>query len=357
MHRTAEHQRAATRLEGLAADADTLADFTAQADALVRELVGYDVAAWGSVDPATALFTACDLWPTGVPSAEQQLMELEFADVDPGSYRDLNRRQVTAAALRQYADPETVERYRRVIAPGGGYDELRVMLRVGDQLWGAVTAYRVGRAFHPDDVATAARLAPTLAHGFRRTFLNAALRSNRLDRPPGHLVLEGDGQPATSTAPAEEWLDTLHEAARRGVFASLVQATRAGEVARVSVEGARGLLTFHAHPLKGADDHVGVIVEQPRPAELAPVVLDALGLTDREVEVVELVLRGHSARQIARRLAITEHTVSDHLKAVFGKAGVSSRAELVARVYVGFYLPRTEAGAEPSPYGWFLEGD
>jgi HD-GYP domain-containing protein (c-di-GMP phosphodiesterase class II) len=50
------------------------------------------------------------------------------------------------------------------------------------------------------------------------------------------------------------------------------------------------------------------------------------GLTAREVEVLGLLARGHSNRQIAQRLAVTPKTVSNHVEHVYLKLGVSSRA-------------------------------
>ncbi|MEV0627693.1 response regulator transcription factor [Nonomuraea wenchangensis] len=43
--------------------------------------------------------------------------------------------------------------------------------------------------------------------------------------------------------------------------------------------------------------------------------------------------RGLSTAEIATDLFISPHTVRGHLKAVFGKAGISSRGELVARMF------------------------
>jgi DNA-binding NarL/FixJ family response regulator len=54
-------------------------------------------------------------------------------------------------------------------------------------------------------------------------------------------------------------------------------------------------------------------------------------LTPREVEVLALVGQGLSNKAIARRLAISAHTVKYHLEAMFGKLGVRSRAEAVTR--------------------------
>jgi ATP/maltotriose-dependent transcriptional regulator MalT len=55
------------------------------------------------------------------------------------------------------------------------------------------------------------------------------------------------------------------------------------------------------------------------------------GLTTREREVLVLVADGLSNREIGGRLDISEHTVKFHLAAIFGKLGVSTRAEAVQR--------------------------
>ena len=50
------------------------------------------------------------------------------------------------------------------------------------------------------------------------------------------------------------------------------------------------------------------------------------GLTAREVEVLGLVARGHTNRQIAQQLMVTPKTVSNHVEHIYTKIGVSSRA-------------------------------
>ena len=54
-------------------------------------------------------------------------------------------------------------------------------------------------------------------------------------------------------------------------------------------------------------------------------------LTAREHDVLALVADGLSNRDIAGRLAISEHTVKFHLASIFGKLGVSTRTEAVQR--------------------------
>ncbi|OCC25598.1 hypothetical protein MB02_02925 [Croceicoccus estronivorus] len=51
-------------------------------------------------------------------------------------------------------------------------------------------------------------------------------------------------------------------------------------------------------------------------------------LTDREREVLSLVGRGLRAKEVAEQLQISSHTVRDHLKSIYRKLDVSSRAEV-----------------------------
>jgi DNA-binding CsgD family transcriptional regulator len=50
------------------------------------------------------------------------------------------------------------------------------------------------------------------------------------------------------------------------------------------------------------------------------------GLTAREVEVLRLVAQGLTDEQVAEQLVISRHTVNSHLKAIYGKLGVTSRS-------------------------------
>ena len=52
-------------------------------------------------------------------------------------------------------------------------------------------------------------------------------------------------------------------------------------------------------------------------------------LTRREVEVLRLIAEGLGNKQIAARLAISEHTVKFHVGSVFAKIRASTRAEAV----------------------------
>ena len=67
-------------------------------------------------------------------------------------------------------------------------------------------------------------------------------------------------------------------------------------------------------------------------AELTGLLLKAYGATAREQDICHEVLAGQSTAVIAARLTISPYTVQDHLKSLFAKFGVRSRAELVAKL-------------------------
>ncbi len=75
-------------------------------------------------------------------------------------------------------------------------------------------------------------------------------------------------------------------------------------------------------------------------SELEPLRLALHGLTRREREVAQLVTRGATNEQIARALWISRHTVKDHVKAIYAKLEVTSRAELSAKLFHQHIAPR-----------------
>ena len=98
---------------------------------------------------------------------------------------------------------------------------------------------------------------------------------------------------------------------------------------------------------------MAVIFEEARTSEIAPLIVDAYGLTRREGEITQLALRGLSTAEVSEELHITPNTVRDHFKAIFDKVGVRSRKELVGHVFFEHYLPKVSEDARPGPTGFF----
>ncbi|MER7948761.1 response regulator transcription factor [Streptomyces sp. NPDC096079] len=118
--------------------------------------------------------------------------------------------------------------------------------------------------------------------------------------------------------------------------ASLLAALQAGARGYV-VKGAGSDEVLHALRTVAAG---GAVIGSEIAARLSPLLSGSRQrdaeqlfptLTSREVEVLELIARGHDNRRIARELVLSEKTVRNHITHVFEKLQVTSRAEAVAR--------------------------
>jgi DNA-binding CsgD family transcriptional regulator len=138
-----------------------------------------------------------------------------------------------------------------------------------------------------------------------------------------------DGTLLSATAAGDRWLDELgHPLAELRLLAAGV-----GRLRMRSRAGRWAVL--HGAELDGS---IAVIIDEPSPAELAPVLMAAHGLTKQEQAVTRLVCRGLSTRELSASLHISANTVQDHLKSVFDKTGVRTRRELVAAILQQDYL-------------------
>ena len=76
-----------------------------------------------------------------------------------------------------------------------------------------------------------------------------------------------------------------------------------------------------------------VVADVPAPTTFAPDTnhQEAVGITARELEVLSLVARGLSNREIATQLFVSENTIKTHCARTFDKLGASRRMQAVQR--------------------------
>jgi ATP/maltotriose-dependent transcriptional regulator MalT len=77
-----------------------------------------------------------------------------------------------------------------------------------------------------------------------------------------------------------------------------------------------------------------VVVKEVPVAKEQPFVLDEksredLGITRRELDILELIAQGMSNREIAKKLFVSENTVKTHSSRVFDKLGAKRRTQAV----------------------------
>ncbi|MDG4863473.1 helix-turn-helix transcriptional regulator [Streptomyces sp. T-3] len=339
-------------------------EFFSRTSANLRRLIPFDSAVWAATDPETGLITA-PMLVENLGSRERcaEYWESELLEENVLPFRDLARAAVPAAGLRAATDdlPARSARFRRLLESQGVDDELRAVLRVGDRPWGVVSLFRMrgGAPFGPAETTLLATLSTPLASRLRR-FARPSASGGRTDAPtPGLVLFDPSGEPTSINDEARQHLAQLPEGpsvpSQLGlrlpiwVIATALQARaiaqgrdRAGG-AKVRIRTVDGRwLTCHASCLSGPAGRPGpvaLVIEPAAAADRAVLIAEAYGLTPRELEITQLITRGLPTTEIAATLFISPHTVRDHLKAVFGKTEVSSRGELVARLFAEHYRP------------------
>jgi DNA-binding CsgD family transcriptional regulator len=102
---------------------------------------------------------------------------------------------------------------------------------------------------------------------------------------------------------------------------------QAGQLTRIRTTSGRWL-SLAACPLGGG--RVAVVLQPATTDQLLPAIAAWHGLTPRQLDVLHLLLQGHSVKQIARRLGLSPRTIEDYLKTLYRKTGTNSHQELIA---------------------------
>ena len=344
-------------LEGLSA-----LDFLERAASPLRQAVPYRAGCWKLVDPQTLLWTGFGLEDGGtgtLSAARWRFIENELLEPDYGKDADLARRRLPVSTLHRetHGEPGRSARYRMMHRTLGLGAELRAAFRTGDTCWG-ITALLRGENepdFSDKEIAFIARIGAHLGHGLRDALLREQAASGMPARAPGVIVLGRDGAVRSLTDQASFWLEqfppdraaglelptTVHAVARRALGAE-GSGPAGPSSARVRLTSGRWL-TIQAASLRGAvprQDSVAVTLAPASAAELEPLRLALYDLTPREREVAKLLVRGATNDDIARGLWISRHTVKDHVKAVYAKLQITSRAELSAKLFHEHIAPQ-----------------
>ena len=341
-------------------------DLFAAAAARLRHLVPYDASVWLTTDPATNLPTAPtrteNMGHFGGREACARFWELEFLEQDVNLYRDLALADSPAAGLRIATGgrPGRSARYRDVLLPHGFGDELRAVLRVEGSPWASVTLFRASGSapFDAADAELLAGLSSPLAEAVR-DHARVVPAAGPAERGPGLMVFAAGGELVSTNDEALEWLDELGgDVAGEPDFGARIPLVLVSTLMRARAVAGGGdhrsararmrsaatgqWLVCHASCLRRPGGGIGetaLVIEPAKAAEIAPLVTEAYELSPRERQITGLIARGFCTASIAGRLHLSVHTVRDYVKAIFEKVGVSSRGELVAKLFADHYAP------------------
>jgi DNA-binding CsgD family transcriptional regulator len=341
---------------------------TEELGAALRKVLPFDFHAWHTMDPATLIFTgvaareATSDTRINDPDSCRWLGHCEYGIDDVIQWSSLARRSYPIGILSHatQGNPELSPRYRRMLKPLGFEGELRASFVRDGNCWGAVDFCR-GRTtpdFDEQEAKFLASLSAPIADGFRRALLVTDGAWEEAPDGPGMVVVDHKGMVESVSDGAVRWLDELvDERPKGGILPAVLDAVaararHAGSLdaspdqsarARACTRSGRWLVVHGMRLQDRGEGRIGLVIEPATSHEMAPLVLSAYGLTERERQIAQQVIAGASTKGVARSLKISANTVQDHLKSIFRKAGVHSRRELVAKVFFEHYRPRTQA--------------
>jgi DNA-binding NarL/FixJ family response regulator len=139
------------------------------------------------------------------------------------------------------------------------------------------------------------------------------------------LLDAGDTPPELPALPVVLLIDTtdatlVTAALRSGILGVLSREATAEEIESAIQAVNAGLVVVTAGSLTE-------LLSELRPAAEAL----AAPLSDRELEVLNLIAEGHSNKLIAQSLGISEHTVKTHVASILAKLEAGSRTEAVSQ--------------------------
>ncbi len=344
------------KLERLARNSTDTVTFWKEATGVLQGIIPFDFhPCWFTVDPATLLITGH--LNEGLDRTPPQIAQAWYGEGDVNSPNDLARIRSGVATVRSATggDPVASWRWRHLLDPLGFDDSLDAVFRKRGTVWGALTLLHTdgSRPFTGEDMRFVARLGENLAIGTQLGLLHGEAATSASDGP-AVLVVSHELVASTATENADQWLVDLPDIGQfrsdrlpmpiQVVTLRALQSDNGDAGATVRSKSGRWV-RIHGSRLSGGGE-VAVVLEPATPEHLAPVRLAAYSLTEREQQVVDLVLRGRSTQQIADELFISEYTVQDRLKTIFEKVGVRSRRELVATIHQTDFAPLVSANDE-----------
>jgi len=341
----------------------------------IQRVVPAEACFFNTLDPTTGLITH-GLGEGAPPELMRQFFGVVYPEGEAERIIDLAR---SGAVVTHNASAEL----QQLFASVGFGRELRAAFTAQGEPWGLWCAVRERSSppFNERERTFLRRIAPAVGRALQVAALReaASVADAPEDPVPGILVIDAQGALAQRTPTVAAQLADLADVGLCAAeFPSIVERIAAGAtctgrsvtalpavvcgvIARQRVAHVRGgawsqalrargqsgqwysIRTALTEPDPTGDSSTVVLITPLGRGEVAPLLTRLYGLSPREREVLMLVARGLSTKEIARRLGISSYTVQEHLGHASDKVGVRGRRALLARLFFDGYAHRLHA--------------
>lgn len=342
--------RSVERIERLCASALSERELRIGIIAELRRSVGFDAYVWLLTDPTTTVGSN--------PLADVPVMA-ELPTLIKLKYSSLMNRWTTLEGpphpvrLQSRSAGNPQDPWRGMLTGYGIVDVASSVFRDRHGCWAFLDLWRheTSGPFTDLDVAVLVATGSLVSTAIRRrqsaTF-SAPAASLPRDEGPAVLILDDALRITGQTIAATEWLRRLLPTtpgmapipvAAYNVAAQLL-AVEAGTddhpaAARTYVPGFTWV-TVRASRLAGTDTSergaIAVSIEETPGAERLDVYARSHAFSPREERLVRLLARSLDTHELAEAMSISEYTVGDHIKSIFGRTGLNSRNAVLTAV-------------------------
>lgn len=356
-------------------------------EAMIHELkqhISFDAYCCTLIDPISLLSIGA-VTEYSIEQIHHKIISYEYGHDDFVSYERMIELGITVSILRLAIKGDS-DRYTEVLEPAGFSDEARVVLMSNGQCWGFLTLFKKSASYAPHFLERDEQLLADVA-----PIMGAALKQYHhyiIDEPiiargatKGIIVLSDQLEVLSMNDRGKELLALLQQHERVGVELSSPNQLQSSTTPKHENENIRvigvpsiseltlpkpvqalalkllaqiidesytllvpvppvGYITVSATRLFTTmkQTQLAIYFDSASANEMLAYLMDAYRLTPREQEIIHHIMKGSSSKEIAAQLSISSYTVSDHLKSIYTKLEVSSRNEVIWKLFSRFQV-------------------
>jgi DNA-binding CsgD family transcriptional regulator len=346
--------RPRVRIEAICAECQDDRSLRLEVLAVLHEIIDFDAHVWLLTDPVTAVGVAPLAEVPCLPELPALIRAKYATTINRWTFLRL---QSSPAGTLSDAVGGNLSRslmWRDVLSRYGFGDVASAVFADQFGCWGFLDLWRNDTSvpFSRADAAFLATIAAPLATGLRHcqagTFIDPAT-PHRPDLGPVVLTLDDDLRIASRTAASRAWLDALlpPEPDQKAIPASVYNVAAQLLAVENGVDAHPAFARTHLadgfwlalraarlssdQPVADRAATIVVTIEEASASERLELFGRAFGLSVREYELFGLLATGCDTRTMARQMALSEHTIQDHLKSIFAKTGAHDRVTVLSR--------------------------